>query len=304
MSVLRVTFCIAVSAIVGGLCLPQNAEAIYRRPDRSDEQYQELGKQYPAVCDIVDDGTGTLIAPMWVLTHNHFPADDVPKAGDRVRFDDRTFAIKNVYPYPKKAGSPVVVELTLLELARPVTGIEPIPLYVWSDELGKECNLVGYGWPGEILRGRTPQHSSETYVSVRRAGTNLISRVSEEELYTAIDLSKEATDLEAAVSAADSGGPLLLERNGQVYLAGVIWGSVLGDERDMLRRKGSEDHFVRVSAFAPWIEKTTGHDFGARRWQKWGLRIGSIMLILGVIRYIRRRRKPAKVRDSEPMDTE
>lgn len=303
MPAFRVTSWIAVWAILGGLCVPQIAEAIYRRPDRSDEQYQELGKQFPAVCNIVDDGTGTLIAPTWVLTHNHFPPKDVPKPGAKVRFDDRTFTIKNVYRHPYHPNG-VPVDLTLLELTRPVTGIEPIPVYVWSDELQQDCKIVGYGWPGEIMLGREPTHASEAYVSVRRAGTNLISRVSEEELYTAIDLSEKATDLEAAVSAADSGGALLIEKNGRFYLAGVIWGSVIGDEHDMLRRKGSEDHFVRVSAFAPWIEKTTGHDYGARTWQRGGVRLGCVVLILGVIRYIRRRRKLANMQNSEFLQTD
>lgn len=303
MPAFRVTSSIAVSAILGGLVLPQIAEAIYRRPDRSDERYQELGQQFPAVCDIVDDGTGTLIAPTWVLTHNHFLPEDVPEPGDKVRFGDRSFTIKKVIRYPG-GGTASQVDLALLELTSPVTGIVPIPLYVWSDELQQECKLVGYGLPGEIMRGRAPRRSSETYVSVRRAGTNLISRVSDKELYTTIDLSEEATDLEAAGSAGDSGGPLLIEIDGQVYLAGVITGWVIGDERDMLGRRNSEDQFTRVSTFAPWIEKTTGHDFGARTWQKWGLRIGSILLLLTVISYIKRRRKLANLLGSDQKQTQ
>ncbi|MBD3673284.1 MAG: hypothetical protein HUJ26_07125 [Planctomycetaceae bacterium] len=74
-----------------------------------------------------DYGCGTLIAPTWVLTHNHFIPDDIPEPGDRIRFDDRTFVIKNVYRYPERdsdrqsngSDSPEHVDLTLSAISWP-----------------------------------------------------------------------------------------------------------------------------------------------------------------------------------------
>ena len=59
----------------------------------------------------------------------------------------------------------------------------------------------------------------------------------------------------------------------------------MGTDQDMLRRKNSEDEFVRVSVFASWVEKTTGQEFGVRMWRKWGLRAGVLVFLVSLMGY-------------------
>ena len=59
-----------VTALLSALWLT-SAEAIVIRHDRDDADYRALGEKFTAVCAVIPDGEGTLVAPRWVLTAAH-----------------------------------------------------------------------------------------------------------------------------------------------------------------------------------------------------------------------------------------
>ena len=280
--------------------VPQPLAAVYRQPAQSDEDYRLHGSRYSAVCWIETPGaSGTLIAPTWVLTAAHYMSEGRPRSGDVVRFGVRVHAVKRVIVHPEYPARPGA-DLALLELVEPVTRITPVELNGASEELQQLCTLVGYGWTGIIKPGAPSASHSENFEPIKRAGTNVISRISGDWIFTRISGSSTHTGptQDAAVGVGDSGGPLLAERKGRLTIVGVVAGYELGTENESLGRKNSEDQYVRVSKYTNWIEATTGQSFGTRRVQNsilWLLILKIVSCFVAIV-FLARRWKRGKTK--------
>lgn len=238
-----------------------------------------------------------MIAPTWVLTAAHYMSKGRPRSGDSVWFENRTYYIKRVIVHPDYSASglrgsgSVYADLALLELTEPVTGIEPTNLNIAFTELQRPCTLVGFGLSGVIAKGPVPD-ATDQFEAVKRAGTNTISRIADDIIVTQMHSKQTYTGptQDAAVGVGDSGGPLLIDVDGQLVIAGVANGFTLGTDDNLLMRKNNEDMYVRVSPFVNWIEDTTGHSFGKTRFEKWLLWIFTFAMISLVVVSIFRRR--------------
>ena len=221
-------------------------QAVIVRHDRTDAESLALGQRFAAVGRVLPDGGCTLIGPTWVVTAAHVALPLRPQS--RVQFGDKTYGVKRVVPHPEGAsaprGTPPEVDLAVIELAEPVEGIEPLPLYRDRDELGKTAFIVGYGDFG--IAGQPFQRMDGR----RRAATNVIADAGPKRLFLNFDAPPQGTPLEGIGGPGDSGGPLLIEQAGRLYLAGVSSASMNGKPGTY----GVTDVYTRVSSYATWID--------------------------------------------------
>ena len=125
-----------LAAVVAALVLlsivTSPAKAIIIRHDVDDAEYVQTDEAYPAVFDVFDQrgGVATLVAPQWALTVGHV-GQDIPQ-GHQVTIAGQSYAIRQIVLHPDWETKRR--EMALLQLDRPVQGVEPIPVYEQGDE--------------------------------------------------------------------------------------------------------------------------------------------------------------------------
>jgi len=235
-----------VAVLAAGALVP--AEAIIIRHDRDEADYRELGQQYPAVGKISPDGTGTLIAPRWVLTAAHVAQMFARREG-AVSFGGRSYPVDAAFMHPDWKRNGDVADIALLRLAGPVQGIEVVGLNKKRDEAGKQVIFVGYG---DFGTGETGPVKMD---GILRGATNRVDEVQERAFYFTFAAPADATRLEGISGPGDSGGPALAERDGKLWTLGV---SSVGMEPEGQKpgTYGARERYTRVSTYAGWLRKT------------------------------------------------
>lgn len=123
-------------------------------------------------------GTGTLVAPDWVLTAAHnWNAAAVTALSFRIGGTTYAAQTGQWFQNPQWISDPNVsltqgADIALFHLDRPVTGITPAPLYTGSLELGTGVAVIGAGLAGTSAIGPRPNPSATLY-----AIRNTIDRV-------------------------------------------------------------------------------------------------------------------------------
>ena len=197
--------------------LASHATALTIRPDRDDAEYLELASRYTSAVRLsAAGGEGVLIAPRWILTRA-----ERAKGVARIRIGDRDHAVLSTYT----EGQSGVALLLLREAA---ADIEPTPIYRGRDEGGRGVVIAGHGGDGR-----------------KRAGINTIDGVTDRALEVRIKKGDDASDLQGALTAAETGAPAYLQVDGELFVAGVA--TAVGDGRE---------RYARVSSLAQWIEDT------------------------------------------------
>lgn len=223
------------------------AAAIVIRADVPDERYREFGEQFrdtvvafPWVRETGEfrpsSGSGTLVAPQWVLTAAHVATavkpghpDNPERSPDVVMIAGKTYEVEQVFLHPD-SGKGITrpgTDVALIKLARPVEGGKPACLYPARDEIGKVATIAGFGRTGTHLTGG----DSLDYL-LRAATTKLeAANVPAWALYARSDEVFEAgfrdpadpdvTPLEGSGAGGDSGGPAFLTHEGKLCVAGV-----------------------------------------------------------------------------------
>jgi hypothetical protein len=224
-----------------------SAEAIIIRHDVHDAEYLPGPDAYPAVFDIFKQrgGVATLVSPGWALTVGHVGQDVQP--GHEVTINGQSYGVKQVILHPEWETNRL--EMSLLELDRPVEGVAPIPPHENGDELGQIVTFVGRGDTGTGLTGPTTQDHQ------LRAATNRVERVEGGTLIFRFDApgDENVTPLEGISGPGDSGGPALIETPDGPRVAGL---SVASSGRPK-GRYGALEFYSRVSPQVDWIRAIT-----------------------------------------------
>ena len=161
---------LAASLLVAPLHTAFHAPASARaatvvRHDRSDADVLDLGRRFPATVAFSADGTGTLIAPDWVLTAAHV-AQGLSPFGEKIDVGGRTARVRRVFVHPGgvgERGRPPRVDLALVELDHAIDGVRPASPYTGRDEKGSDVVIAGAGdharagSPFQPADGRVPR---------------------------------------------------------------------------------------------------------------------------------------------------
>lgn len=262
---LRLTF-----LLIGILTSP--AHAVVIRHDVDDANYRIAASEFPALVDMPYEGHGVLIAPQWVVTAAHtVPTGSSLKKvviNGEARDVERVIIHPGYRPPPQHlidqtmaTGEAVLIlahlaasdDIALIELKEPVQDVEPVELYQGNDEFGQNVKFIGKGATGTATEGHSPSGPNRTEL---RQGYNKVTSANNQWFCYQFDDGPAALPLEAVTGNGDSGGPVLIENDGNWVLAGMMsWKLVNGDVRTTRPGQyGQVNCNVRLSHYRAWIE--------------------------------------------------
>ncbi|MFP6603038.1 MAG: trypsin-like serine protease [Pirellulaceae bacterium] len=193
-----------------------------------------IGDRFGGFC------SGTLITPRDVATAAHC-AVGINAPDGRFSVEGTTYATTSIHVHPSYNDFTLNNDIAVFRLSRPITNIEPSPIFRGTPRVGQILTLVGYGAGGTGASGHTGDFGT------KRVGLTPIDGVQDKLITWRFD-----DETESNTAPGDSGGAAFLDVNGQYHLAGITSG---GDRWDAGFGDNSFD--TRVDSFADWIDATT-----------------------------------------------
>ena len=259
------------------LVLPAAVGAVVIRHDRDDADYLAQAADYPALADFAGSGHGLLIAPQWVVTAAHV----VPHCLESVDIGGQARRVERVVMHPGytppsdaliaqvvASGDPTALwallhgsdDIALVRLAEPVQGIVPLALHRGDDEAGQIIRIAG---KGATSNGRDGLSLDAAQRGLLRTAQNRVTGAHGRWLWYQFDAPPAGLPLEGVMGSGDSGGPVLIEQDGQPRLAGLAsWTRAAPGLSGSLRSGlyGQVLYAVRISHHAGWIDEVTAGD--------------------------------------------
>lgn len=245
------TFIIILFAFFFGT--PNASETIIIRHDVPEEKYIQLAKEIPVITSIVmynsTDVAGTLISDQWVLSEAHVA--ETIQEGHKLIIGNDSIGIEKIIIHPDWAKNDRP-DIALIKLKRKIKNINPVKLYTWKNEVGKEVVVAGIGNFGTGITG------VEGNPGTMRAATNLVDGSTQDEhfLYWEFDSpdSDKVTPLEGISGPGDSSGPAFIKVDDRYYLAGLSSAQSTRATGGVEGLYGVTEYYTRVSTFIEWIE--------------------------------------------------
>ena len=144
-------------------------------------------------------------------------------------------------------------DIALVRLAQPVIDIVPVAIHADGGAPGQVVKIIGKGATGTGATGHDREGPNRT--ELRRA-FNAITSAHDRWFCYVFDAPASALPLEGTLGSGDSGGPVLVEVDGQWLLAGLAaWKAVPGDVRTARPGLYGETACnVRLGHYMEWIE--------------------------------------------------
>lgn len=261
--------CVGLSAALLLVTVP--AAGIVIRHDRSDANYVVDPEHYPQLFHLQERNQrkvclATLIAPRWAITAGHC-IDDTPLRSTldqgrsyALQVAGNSYAVDQLVVHPDYSNGSLLqgVDLALLRLDQPVADVVPVALQRAADEMQHVATLVGWGSTGTGTSGRLRNDGK-----FRRAENRV--DVADEWLEIHFDDPRlpdsPALALEGVPGLGDSGGPALLEQEGELTLIGIAVGEVAREGSDQRQGLyGATGVYERISLHAAWIDSVLAAD--------------------------------------------
>lgn len=241
--------------------------SIVTRHDVSEERY--IAEKVPDyLIDMPGEGHGVLIKPNWIVTVAHLIFSDY--TGKEILVHGKKYKIEKVIVHnnAKQADSSLfkgdamplmdfmktTSDIALIKLTESVSHVKPISLYLERDEKGKTITAFGRGSTGNGKNGSIFETKREKTL---RTMTNIVDVAEGDWISITLDNNDKALELEGIDGSGDSGGALIIEKNGMQYLAGLFsWDYVEGDLQSFKHGLyGGKSYQVRISSYASWISE-------------------------------------------------
>lgn len=230
------------------LCFNVNAGTI--DPYTEDTKYIEYGKNFNCILQIqgydsdsrLNMASCVLIHESWILTAAHVvaPLDNCSiKTGSDKIIIEKVF-IPKVFKMNKFGAG----DIALGRLKTKINLDKYPTLYTERNELGKVCEISGFGVTGNFLTG--PKMSD----GKRRAGRNKIEEIRSELLVCSPSRGRDKLELEFLISHGDSGGGLFIDNK----LAGIS-SCVMASDKNPDSSYTDEGCHTRVSGYIAWIKE-------------------------------------------------
>ena len=229
-------------------CLNSSCYAGTTLPDKNDKEYCEYSKIYPCVskihCELnkqVCSASAVIISPDWGLTAAHVVKD---ASNFRIEYKEKKIIINKVICHKDfKEEIFGKNDIALIHFEEKIN-LDFFPeLYSENDEVGKECDISGFGIAGTFLTG------ARIFDNKQRAGTNLIDYIDKDLLVCTANKNKP-TRLEFISAHGDSGGGLFINKK----LAGIN-SCVMAVDKNPNSDFGDESGHTRISIHRLWIKE-------------------------------------------------
>lgn len=232
---------------------------------------QSFADQFDAVVSLSFGGsycTGTLISTNAILTARHCDAfvDDDILFGPDLNSPEFSAKVASVIVPDNTGGLLSGADLAILTLDQHIPSSVATPMNLTSlttELIGMEATMVGYGWNGIGSIGHEGTSDNQRWAGENiidaygspagASGTNIFSTDFDDGTAAANTIAGSSAvplALEATTAPGDSGGPLLVQINGEWVVAGVLSGGTTNDSvyGDISWWTGTEPFVAEIEA--------------------------------------------------------
>jgi hypothetical protein len=251
-----------------------DARAIIMRHDVPEDKYRVAASEFPALADLPVEGHGVLIAPAWVVTLAsavaHKDIQEITING-KPRPVARVVLHPGYKPTPREFYSgdatPLLLferdldDIAMIELKDPISDVQPALLYRGEEERNEVVAIVGKGATGNGLIG---QYSMSPHRGELRRAYTRVESADGHWIKLRFQTKREAEPLEGMPGNGDEGGPVMMKVHGTWTVIRLMWRLYAVGNLANYRYFVYEDetYEVRISHYAPWIDKVMAGETG------------------------------------------